>query len=135
MPRGPKGGSETQTLRVNMPSVPLIGFQNLNRDGDRKAITVTFKDRTSRISVNNSTNLDRDFKRRIKMAQGDDVVVIPPVTGTGANEAIVIMVGKNALPPIRTGGRNLRINVRSGKTTFSVAVDKINWDLRIVEDA
>ena len=69
------------------------------------------------------------------MALGDDVVVIPPVTGTGVNEEIVIMAGRNTLPPIRTGGRNLRINVRSGKTTFSVAVNKTDWDLRIVEDA
>ena len=70
------------------------------------------------------------------MAVGDDVVLIPPVTGTGAGEAIVIQVGRNRVPlqPIPTGGRNLRINITSGTTTFSIAVDKRRWDLRIVED-
>jgi hypothetical protein len=71
------------------------------------------------------------------MAVGDDVVVIPPATGTGVSEVIVIQVGRNRvpLPPIPTGGRNLRVNVTSGTTTFSVAVDKRTWHLNIVEEA
>jgi hypothetical protein len=70
------------------------------------------------------------------MALGDDVVIIPPVTGTGLSEAIVIQVGKNRVPlaPINTGGKNLRINITSGTTTFSVAVNKRTWHLSIVED-
>ena len=70
------------------------------------------------------------------MALGDDVVIIPPVTGTGLNEAIVIQVGKNKvpLPPIQTGGKNLKVVLKSGRVSIEVPVNKKDWDLRIVED-
>ncbi len=64
---------------------------------------------------------------------GDIPVQIPPVTGSGSSETFTIKAGAKSLP-VNTGGKNLRIIVKSGKNTFSVPVDKRDWDLRIVED-
>ena len=64
------------------------------------------------------------------MANPDIPVIVPRVTGKGSEEQLTITAGKKKLT-VNTGGENLRITVRSGKSTFSVPVDKTDWGLTI----
>jgi hypothetical protein len=64
---------------------------------------------------------------------GDIPVQIPPVAGEGKEAKLTITAGDQKLA-VRTGGKNLRITVKSGKTTFSVPVDKTDWHLTIELD-
>ena len=61
---------------------------------------------------------------------GDIPVQIPPVDDKGN---LNITAGDQKLA-VRTGGKNLRITVRSGKNRFSVPIDKNNWQLTIELD-
>jgi len=64
---------------------------------------------------------------------GDIPVQIPPVEGKGEEARLTISAGGQKLA-VRTGGKDLRITVRSGKSTFSVPVDKTDWHLTIELD-
>lgn len=65
------------------------------------------------------------------MAKDSDIpVTIPPVDDKGM---LNITAGGQKLA-VRTGGKNLRITVISGKTSFSVPVDKLDWKLKIELD-
>ena len=64
-------------------------------------------------------------------------VTVPPVTGKGSKELFTITAGKGRLAEtmeVSTGGKDLRVTVRSGKNTFSVPVDKKDWLLTIEID-
>jgi hypothetical protein len=65
------------------------------------------------------------------MAKDSDIPVqIPPVDVKGN---LTITAGGQKLV-VRTGGKDLRITVRSGKSTFSVPIDKTDWHLTIDVD-
>lgn len=64
------------------------------------------------------------------MAKGDIPVEIPPVEGEGEAATLTITAGGEKLA-VRTGGKDLRITVTSGKSTFSVPVDRDNWHITI----
>jgi hypothetical protein len=67
------------------------------------------------------------------MATGDIPVENPGggVTGTGTNEEFTLRAGKETLT-VRTGGKPLKITVRSGDKTCTISpVDKKNWSLKI----
>ncbi len=62
---------------------------------------------------------------------GDIPVESGGVNDTGTNETFTLKAGKESLT-VRTGGRPLKITVKSGDKTCTISpIDKGNWSLKI----